>query len=1204
MKRWPRWVKWGAATVVTLLAVLLLTLLVLLSTEFGARQGWKLAQPLAAAAGVQLGGELTEGTLLDGLRLQNLSVQQQGSDGSALTLQIRQFAFAWQPWRLLSGQLQIDNVSLQGVSGTYRAAAQPEPPPPSEPLIREQLQAQLFELPVTIAVDAVAVTNVNFAVGETEIGTDVLQFAVHLDHQALALDGLTWGWQPHGLDGSLRLDASFAASGTLNWRTAVDGLDYAGALTLGGTLDALTLTHQLTAPQAITSNGTVNPGLFAGQTLSFTLRNAADALDLAPWGVADARLAGVTLEASGTPDAVKVQAALTASYPQLPDTNATLALRWQDGTVVLDSLQVLNPELDFAVTGSVVPSPLQGQLTWNLNRLDPGARFPSVQLTGVTGNGAVGFAQDAAGLVTTLDITALDGTLNDLPLAINGNAALRDALPEQLMLTARSGDNLLELSGGMADTLDLRWNLQAPQLTQLWADLRGTLSGEGVVSGTLEAPQINGSLAARSVAVNLDGQTLALNALTLDADYQGTQNTVNLSLDDLTQNAETLLNDARITLQGTPEQHTLRGDVNSVYGALRLALDGGLADGNWAGSLGELALRSDYGDWTLRDPVALNLGAEVQQVERFCIDYLATSLCAAVNGDATAGMQVNANITGLQLAWANRDAPGKPVGLQALQDANDANLPQGLTVEGTLDLALAIEGLRDGAWQNLRVEVQPADLVLQLEQQLEDVEENAIQRFSFDAITLNAANANDTWNTTLGFSVANEETPSLNGRFDANVSLAGGNALGGSMNVNFGDLSWVDTLVPALRDTRGSLNGFANLGGTLEAPQVVARLRVADAGLSVPDFGLDVSDIGVEINSSADSTITARAEASAGEGNLLFEATLRQPLLPERTLTARLSGNRFTAVNMPGATAVLSPDIELSYANSALTISGLTVLDSANVDLAQFVGQPGGSAVNVSRDVVVVRQGEAADDGSATSQELALDIAARLRVGDDVRITGFGLNARLDGELQVEQDPGRPLLVYGELGIPEGTYEAYNQRLDTSGGRLLFFGNPANPVMDIRASRQAGSTEVGLQLSGPVSRMQGTLYSVPTLPENEILAMLVTGKSFDQLNDQDSQALLASIATFGLGRSQGLTNAIGSKLGLDTMAVNTGSNLNDSSLGLGKNITPKLSMKYDVGLFDRQFVLTLAYLLTERLKLEVKTGVSQSVDLSYTLEKD
>ena len=44
-------------------------------------------------------------------------------------------------------------------------------------------------------------------------------------------------------------------------------------------------------------------------------------------------------------------------------------------------------------------------------------------------------------------------------------------------------------------------------------------------------------------------------------------------------------------------------------------------------------------------------------------------------------------------------------------------------------------------------------------------------------------------------------------------------------------------------------------------------------------------------------------------------------------------------------------------------------------------------------------------------------------------------------------------------------------------------------------------------------------------------------------------------------------------------------------------------MSYQVGLFDRQSSLTLDYSLSERLKLEVETGVSQGIDLTYTVEK-
>ena len=45
-------------------------------------------------------------------------------------------------------------------------------------------------------------------------------------------------------------------------------------------------------------------------------------------------------------------------------------------------------------------------------------------------------------------------------------------------------------------------------------------------------------------------------------------------------------------------------------------------------------------------------------------------------------------------------------------------------------------------------------------------------------------------------------------------------------------------------------------------------------------------------------------------------------------------------------------------------------------------------------------------------------------------------------------------------------------------------------------------------------------------------------------------------------------------------------------------------MRYRIGLFDRQAVLSIEYSLSNRVKLEVQTGLSQSIDLSYSIEKD
>ncbi|MDA9909976.1 translocation/assembly module TamB domain-containing protein, partial [Gammaproteobacteria bacterium] len=151
--------------------------------------------------------------------------------------------------------------------------------------------------------------------------------------------------------------------------------------------------------------------------------------------------------------------------------------------------------------------------------------------------------------------------------------------------------------------------------------------------------------------------------------------------------------------------------------------------------------------------------------------------------------------------------------------------------------------------------------------------------------------------------------------------------------------------------------------------------------------------------------------------------------------------------------------------------------------------------------------------------------------------------------------------------------------------------------------RNTTNAQVGIQMSGTMNSLQGQLFSTPVLPESEILSLLVTGRPFQNIGNQDGDNMLGAIANLGLEKGQGLTNSVRNGLGLDTVEIKTSADYRDSALGLGKFIRPNLFMRYDIGLFDRENSLTLEYILSERLKMEVETGVSQSVDLTYTVEK-
>jgi translocation and assembly module TamB len=224
-------------------------------------------------------------------------------------------------------------------------------------------------------------------------------------------------------------------------------------------------------------------------------------------------------------------------------------------------------------------------------------------------------------------------------------------------------------------------------------------------------------------------------------------------------------------------------------------------------------------------------------------------------------------------------------------------------------------------------------------------------------------------------------------------------------------------------------------------------------------------------------------------------------------------------------------------------------------------------------------------------------------LGDRVNLRGFGLDAALAGSLNIQQAASGNNLTYGELEITQGSFGIYGQTLSLSDGKLLFLGNYSNPALDIRAVREVQDLTVGVLMNGTLKNIESELFSTPSLPENEILAVLVTGRPFSQLQSSDSDAMVGAIASLGIRQSQSLTNQIADRFGLDTVAITNTGSIDSSTLTVGKYLTPDVFIRYGVGLFDNTSKVAVDYLITDRLTLQAESGEYQSIDFTYRVER-
>lgn len=1164
------------------------------NTEAGTR--WTLAR-IDAATGGNLNWAAAEGTLMSGLRLADVALD----DGNSL-LQIERLEFTWQPWRLLDGTLVLDRVDVVGLQLQSRVSA--------PPLTEDALHALLFDIPVSVALRAFRVADLTLTATDGSTTTlENLTGAATLDDAALGLTTLHARQGATSVTGAMRLTAALEASGSLAWESSADMRNYAGTLEIAGSLRQLELTHEMTRPVSLTSSGVLVAGIF-GEALNFDLLHEFAAQSLAAFEQPDLQLQG-RVRTSGTPDQVGVSGTLQVTAPAVEALAVDFAATYRDANVVIDKASVASSQIGLQGSGRLELDPLSLRFDWILDRLDAGERLPELQLSGVTGTGSLQLVQGADSFAGTLQLDSVTGTLNGHPLALNGLISAADAGTATLELSAASGTNTLDIAGAVGSELALAWEINAPALDGVWQGLAGIVEGSGEISGPRAAPEVNGTLSG-ALQLEAGGEVLALDSFALDAAYSANGNNISLQFGRLTRSASggstVLLQSGAVTLTGTLASHTLRGSLAAPGDSLQLSLDGTATDGNWRGNVQGITLVSRAGDWRLDAPFALAYTAGALTVAENCWTYLQTQLCMAGGKPAGQGIDAQLSLTALPLEWFNSNAPDtRPALFDDLQDAFALSLPDGVSIEGSLSAQVSIRNLQGAAWESLDVILQPRALAVEISQQFlsDDIDAEPLsQRFGLDVnlSELHATRSGWTGAVDLQVTHAEEAVTTTQGTLRGSGVLAADGTISASADLAFGDLGWLEFLVPEMRDPAGMLNGTLRINGMRTQPLLQADLRLSAGSFDLPLYGLQIREASLAVATDANDHLRLTGSAQSGEGVLELSADVDNLLLTTRAVTAQLSGANFLAFATDYATVHVSPQLSGTYTAGLVALNGSLEVADAEIDLEEVFGAGGGNAVRVSSDVVVVNGAQNVAGAGRVSLPLSANLT--VRVGENVHVSGYDLDANLSGDLMLEQSPGRPLLVYGELDIPQGRYEIYNQELNARDGRLVFFGNPANPLLDVRAFRETDNGEVGVLLTGNLDSIEGRLYSTPTLPDQEILALLVTGKSFGSVNEEESDALVGAIASFGLGRGEGITQRVGSTLGLDSLTVGGGTTLEDSAVGLGKYLTPDLLMRYKIGLFDRQSVLGIEYTLSERLKLEVESGISQSVDLNYTIEKD
>lgn len=1126
-------------------AVILLLLVIAIAVVLNTQPGTRWA---IAYADKTIPGELEikqfSGTLWSGLRIPALDYRDASTE---LHIVDAELVVLWAS--LATGRFEVSRLTAESIEYSNLAPSLSAPEP---------LELALDPLPIAIEITHGRVAGLTLIAGENRtVVTNIQLDRALLDKgvfRAATASAVVNEAAVAASEVFTELQGDVPLGLSIQWSYPETG--WAGSGTISGSLASLAFNHTVSGPY---------PGVASGEIK--LLHRVEPEFDVAvswgAWSFGDYTLEDGQAQVLGTMNDYATEYDLTLLSP------VTEAVK-VSGTAAGNTRQL--SAFNTRVTGVVGDAELTGSLNWqpsftaeaqvNARGLDPSA-FVDALTGSLDADFHIGLGDN--GDLNIADLVAA-GTLNDATVVASGDIVVAAGRVRCTNCVVNVGDNHLDVDGGYGLVDDvLTFAIDAPVLNTLWPGISGRLKGEGSLSGLTEVPILAGELRGQDLRfaqwsaseVVIDSRSSTIESLDMSVAVTSLFT------------GETDLGSFTTTGKGAPD--SLHIDLNWAILGLDIDVEGnvqrtaGLIEGVFTtANISE----PNTGVWSLNEALRFQIaGDDLTLNQHNWVSELGALQVSRVSVTEDE-IELVANLDDFPLRFAN------------------SFLPENFQLEGMAIADIDVKR-QNGEWSGT-VNWNQTDTILHVleeDQQLTDV----VIPTSELSIVLQDGGANAI--------VALAIEPGVSAGLELTLAnLTSDSQIIAELQFSGSDWDWIPAVFPTIDNFSGAISATVNATGPLQSPEFNGSLNWRSGSLVVPSLNVPITEIDFTVAGSSAGSATIMGKARAGDGELSVDGRLEDIMLPARSVRLAFSGSGAELINWPEYHVWASPDLVVTGSSEGWEFDGKLVIPQAEIAVRELPDE----AVMPSDDVIVIGREETTETRARIAGE------ANIVLGDEVHVTAFGLDTKLQGDLQIRMSGDRPISGEGEVTLVDGVFVAYGQKLTITQGTLTFTGPLDNPLVDVRAVRIIESLDgpitAGIHLQGRAQSINSSVFSDPTMAEADALSYLVVGRPLSQATESEGGELASAALALGVRQAGRITEQIGQALGLDQLAV-AGNGGDTTALVAGKQINSRLHARYAYGVFSRLGTLLIRYRLSKRLTLEAGAGEANSIDLLYLVEK-
>jgi translocation and assembly module TamB len=346
-----------------------------------------------------------------------------------------------------------------------------------------------------------------------------------------------------------------------------------------------------------------------------------------------------------------------------------------------------------------------------------------------------------------------------------------------------------------------------------------------------------------------------------------------------------------------------------------------------------------------------------------------------------------------------------------------------------------------------------------------------------------------------------------------------------------------DLLVGGERSLSGRVQTEGTLGGTLADPTATGQVIVDNGRFDDGASGLSLRRVSLKADFAQETVNVTEASGVDGHSGSV-SGSGRISLLRDGVSSFKLDLRDFRLIDNDLATAAATGQATIDRgADGKVRLSGALTIDRA--DVAADLPIPSGV---VPMDVVeknrppelVASLPPAARRGAGWALDVTLKGPRR------VFLRGRGLDVELSLDARVTGTTTRPDLS-GTARVVRGDYDFAGKRFEFDTQSVVYLSTrPENIRLELIATREDPSLTAVARIRGTAAKPEITLTSVPVLPNDEVLAQVLFGRSASQLSPLEAAQLASAISALAGGGGFDVIGNLRTFAGLDRLAFGGG----------------------------------------------------------------